>query len=862
MSDTPMIKQYRALKSQNPDALLFFRLGDFFEMFYHDAEIGSQILGVTLTSRSKDADGKIPMCGVPVRAVEGYIDRLVKAGYKVAIVDQVSDPKASGLTDREIVRVVTPGTQISDSVLEDASNHYIVLIREIPARILFAGADVSTGECFYGSFDSVKDSNSAFNSLCDELFRLSPREILIVQNPTFKSQLEEFSIQRLSNCALTSIDELSRDVESRIIEHFDSSNRPSQFMTDLDSCSAVATLLDYLHEKLRTDLSHVSKLRAIDASNGLILDTTSMRNLEILQNLRDGGKRGTLFAVLDFTKTAMGMRLLRRWLSNPLQDVVEINRRLDSVEELVKNFAFRSQLRDAFKEIHDFERILTKIEVGSANARDLISLKLSLKVLPKIYEVLEQTKSSLLRKCHEQMVLFTDLTDLLERAIIDEPPLSIREGGIIKEKYDGDLDDLRKLAHDSKSTLQGIEERERQSTGIKSLKIGYNRVFGYFIEIRSSSSDKVPNNYIRKQTLSNAERFITPELKEFETKILGAQEKIANVEYEIFSFLRSLIRGRLAQIQQTATVIATLDTLASFAEAATSYNYIRPEVLPGESIRIKDGRHPVVERMLERDLFVPNDTKLDHSDCEIMLITGPNMAGKSTYMRQVALLVTMAQIGSFIPASSAKIAPVDRIFTRIGASDDLASGQSTFMVEMNEVSQILKYATKKSLVLLDEVGRGTSTFDGMSIARAVLEHIDRKIHAKTLFATHYHELTSLAGGKIKNFCIAVKERSGELTFLRRILEGAADRSYGIHVARLAGLPKSVTKRAEEILSELESNPQTPIERPKSDSIPTLFETKSKLQQKILALDIMSMTPLEALNLLYNLQIEIKNEIGD
>lgn len=492
MSETPMIKQYRALKNQNPDALLFFRLGDFFEMFYRDAEVASGILGLTLTSRSKDADGKIPMCGVPARAVEGYIDRLVKAGYKVAIVEQTSDPKAPGLTEREIVRIVTPGTQISDSVLEDAANHYIVLVREIPTRILFAGADVSTGECFYGSFDSVQDSSAAFNSLCDELFRLSPREVLIAQNPTFKPQLEEFIQQRLSNCALTSIEEMSRDVEGRIIEHFDSANRPSQFMTDLDSCSAVATLLDYLHEKLRTDLSHVSKLRAIDLSNGLTLDTTSMRNLEILQNLRDGSKRGTLFSVLDFTRTAMGMRLLRRWLSNPLQDVVEINRRLDSVEELVKNFAFRSKLRDAFKEIHDFERILTKIEVGSANARDLIGLKLSLRVLPKISEVLEQTKSSLLRKCREQMIIFSDLTDLIERAIIDEPPISVREGGIIKEKYDSDLDAYRRLAHDSKSMLQDIEERERRETGIKSLKVGYNRVFGYYLgatcsRVKSSS---------------------------------------------------------------------------------------------------------------------------------------------------------------------------------------------------------------------------------------------------------------------------------------------------------------------------------------------------------------------------------------
>ena len=865
-NETPMMKQYLELKKQNPDSLLFFRLGDFFEMFYRDAEVASKILGVTLTSRS--ADKKIPMCGVPARAIDSYLDRLVKHGYKVALAEQVSDPKAAGLTDREIIRVVTPGTQLSDSIMSESENNYIVLIYELPAQIIFSGADVSTGECFFGNFDAVRnDSKTACNFLFDELFRLMPREILIVQKPTFEKNLLEFISQRLNNCAITRLDKITTNPEPRIVEHFDFQNRPDDF--DSDSKIAIATLLDYLHEKLKTDLSHVSKLTRIDSSRGLLLDTASMRNLEILQNLRDGSKSGTLFSVLDFTRTAMGNRLLRRWLANPLLDVVEINRRLDSVEELVKDFSMRAKLREEFKGIQDFERLLTKIEVGSANARDMIGLKNSMQILPQIFETISTAKSSIIRKCHSSMVLFDDIADILENAIVDEPPISIREGGIIKDGYDKNLDEYRRMSHDSKSMLQDIEEREKNSTGIKSLKISYNRVFGYYIEIRNSSLNLVPKHYIRKQTLTNAERFITQELKDFESKILGAQEKIQILEYEIFSTIRNYIRERLGKIQQTAEIIATLDVISSLSEAAVNYNYVRPEIFSNEQglIKIKDGRHPVVERVLNRDLFVPNDTKIDHSDCEIMLITGPNMAGKSTYMRQVALLVLMSQVGSFIPAASATITPVDRIFTRIGASDDLASGQSTFMVEMNEVSQILKYATKKSLVILDEVGRGTSTFDGMSIARAVLEYIDQKIHAKTLFATHYHELTKIAEGTIKNFYIAVKEKNGELTFLRRIIEGTADRSYGIHVARLAGIPKSVTRRAEEILNELESNRIVESKSEIKKSEPNLFETQSRLQEnilreKILSLDVMTMTPIEAMNFLYKLQTEIKNEVGE
>ncbi|MBQ5419674.1 MAG: DNA mismatch repair protein MutS, partial [Selenomonas sp.] len=732
MELTPMMQQYLATKEQHPEAILFFRLGDFYEMFFDDARIVSKELSLTLTSRSGDTD-KSPMCGVPYHAAEGYINKLVSRGYKVAIAEQIGDPKAKGLTKREVIKIITPGTVLSESALKDAANNYIALVYEKGEAIILAGADISTGECFYG----IYDGGSREQMLYDELYRLAMPELLVVGQPSFMDNLKEFTDLRLPAVSYTRIEEVSPAVEDRIIEHFAADVRPS----DEGAKEAVATLLDYLHATVMTDLTHLNQLNFLDASENLVIDTYTLRNLEITRNLRDGGKKDTLLDVLDFTQTAMGSRLLKKWLEYPLLNILPINQRLDAVEELTKDFALRGGLRAGCKEVHDFERLLTRIEVGTANARDLIALKISLMCLPQIKGQLAKAQSQVLKGCHENMQVFDDLVDLLQRSIVDEPGISLRDGGIIKAGYNADLDEYRRIAHDSKSMLQEIEEREKEETGIRSLKIGYNKVFGYYIEVRHSGADLVPDRYIRKQTLANAERYITEELKEFETKILGAQEKIVSIEYNLFTEVREVIKTRLTEIQGTAHEIAIVDVLTGLAEAAVAYNYVRPRMTTNGEIDIKDGRHPLVERILTRDLFVPNDTKLNHNDCEIMLITGPNMAGKSTYMRQTALLTLMAQIGSFIPAREAAISPVDRIFTRIGASDDLVSGQSTFMVEMNEVAQILKYATKNSLVILDEIGRGTSTFDGMSIARAVIEHIEQKVHAKTLFATHYHELT-------------------------------------------------------------------------------------------------------------------------
>lgn len=865
MELTPMMQQYQATKQQHPDEILFFRLGDFYEMFFEDAELAARELGLTLTSRSGNKD-KAPMCGVPYHAAESYINKLIHKGYKVAIAEQIGDPKAKGLTKREVIKIVTPGTVLSESVLTDAANNYIALLYEQGERILLAGADISTGECFYG----IYTGGSRLQTLFDELYRRQVSELLLAGELSFRKQLDAFVGLRLPQCTYTQIAGISAQVEDRLVEHFTADERPE----DRAAQEAVATLLDYLHDTVMTDLSHIAHLTYLDASENLVLDTYTLRNLEVTRNLRDGGKKDTLLDVLDFTETAMGSRLLKQWLEAPLLSIVAIDRRLDAVQEMVEDFGLRGALADGLKDIRDFERLLTRIEVGTANARDLVALRLSLACLPGIRETLADVRAQLLRETTERVMTFDEVTELLARAIVDEPGISLREGGIIKDGYDAELDEYRRIAHDSKSMLQEIEEREKQETGIKSLKIGYNKVFGYYIEVRNSGADLVPDRYIRKQTLANAERYITEELKAFETKILGAQEKIVQIEYHLFTEVRERIKQELPGIQQTAHAIAVLDVLRSFAEAAVSYNYVRPQLRPEGGISIKDGRHPLVERILTRDLFVPNDTELNHRDCEIMLITGPNMAGKSTYMRQVALLALMAQVGSFLPAREAVLSPVDRIFTRIGASDDLVSGQSTFMVEMNEVAQILKYATRDSLVILDEIGRGTSTFDGMSIARAVVEYIEKKIHAQTLFATHYHELTEMADDKIKNFCVAVKERGAQVAFLRRIVPGAADKSYGIHVARLAGLPKTVTKRAEALLAALEAK-QEKVQAAETDGreetaapprqidaalgMGSLFG--STLREALCSLDIMTMTPLEALNELYRLQEQAKGEEG-
>lgn len=911
MKLTPMMQQYQAVKNAHPDQILFFRLGDFYEMFLDDAILVSKELELTLTKRSTAGDG-IPMCGVPYHAAESYINKLVNKGYKVAICEQIGDPKAKGLTKREVIKIITPGTVMNESALTSSKNNYIALIYEENHAIYLASADISTGECFY----SIYDGPDRCQLLFDELYRLMMPELLLIKPFSYERELKNFLSLRLNNCLVNELTEITSQVEDLMLQHFDVHNRPDNKIAH----KAIATLLEYLHETVKTDLTHLNKLTYLDSSKSLFIDTYTLRNLEITRNLRDGGKKDTLYDVLDFTKTAMGSRLLRKWLEYPLLNPKKINDRLDAVANLVSDFSLRNNLREQLKEIYDFERLLTRMEVGTANARDMNALKSSLYVLPAIKKSLAKVTAKLLVNIHQKISTYDDLVVLIDKAIVEDPSFSIREGGFIKDGYNQELDEYRNIAKNSKRLLQQMEEDEKNKTGIKSLKIGYNKVFGYYIEVRHSSTEMVPENYIRKQTLANAERYITPELKEFETKILGAQEKIVQLEYNLFTELRDILKTQISSIQNTAHEIAILDVLASLAQAGDEYNYIRPKLLDDGTIHIKDGRHPLVERILNRDLFVPNDTHLDNAQNEIMIITGPNMAGKSTYMRQSALLTLMTQVGSFIPAREASISPVDKIFTRIGASDDLVSGQSTFMVEMNEVSHILKYATNKSLVILDEIGRGTSTYDGMSIARAVIEHIRDHIGAKTLFATHYHELTDLEDDvHVKNYCIAVKEKGSDVTFLRRIIRGSADKSYGIHVAKLAGLPQEVVKRAETILIDLENTAPTKektiISKDISDEnnidttlkqdtaitndtsqevnylqdnqedtktvdyqektptltanstkklkfmqvaeMPTLFGVSISTQLK--ELDLMSMTPLDAMNKLYELQQQAKQE---
>lgn len=906
-----MMQQYQTVKNAHPDQILFFRLGDFYEMFLDDAILVSKELELTLTKRSTAGDG-IPMCGVPYHAAESYINKLVNKGYKVAICEQIGDPKAKGLTKREVIKIITPGTVMNESALTSSKNNYIALIYEENHAIYLAGADISTGECFY----SIYDGPDRCQLLFDELYRLMMPELLLIKPFSYERELKNFLSLRLNNCLVNELTEITSQIEDLMLQHFDVHNRPDNKIAH----KAIATLLEYLHETVKTDLTHLNKLTYLDSSKSLFIDTYTLRNLEITRNLRDGGKKDTLYDVLDFTKTAMGSRLLRKWLEYPLLSPKKINDRLDAVANLVSNFSLRNNIREQLKEIYDFERLLTRMEVGTANARDMNALKSSLYVLPAIKKSLSKATAKLLANIHQKISTYDDLVVLIDKAIVEDPSFSIREGGFIKDGYNQELDEYRNIAKNSKRLLQQMEEDEKNKTGIKSLKIGYNKVFGYYIEVRHSSTEMVPENYIRKQTLANAERYITPELKEFETKILGAQEKIVQLEYNLFTELRDILKTKISSIQNTAHEIAILDVLVSLAQAGDEYNYIRPKLLDDGTIHIKDGRHPLVERILNRDLFVPNDTHLDNAQNEIMIITGPNMAGKSTYMRQSALLTLMTQVGSFIPAREASISPVDKIFTRIGASDDLVSGQSTFMVEMNEVSHILKYATNKSLVILDEIGRGTSTYDGMSIARAVIEHIRDHIGAKTLFATHYHELTDLEDDiHVKNYCIAVKEKGSDVTFLRRIIRGSADKSYGIHVAKLAGLPQEVVKRAETILIDLENTAPTKektiISKNNSDEnnidttlkqdtaitndttseinylqdnqedtetadyqekIPTLTANPTKklkfmqvaemptlfgvsISTQLKELDLMSMTPLDAMNKLYELQQQAKQE---
>jgi DNA mismatch repair protein mutS len=851
---TPMVQQYMAVKEKHKNELLFFRLGDFYEMFFEDAIIASRELNITLTKRAGSGDN-IPMCGVPYHSVDGYIAKLIKKGYRIAICEQVEDPKlAKGIVERKVIKIITPGTAINEQLLEDKHNRYLVLLWEKGENIALVAADVTTGECQW----LLAEGNERLLEITEQLYRMQPAELVGGEHLAAWPKLQEWMQAKLPDCTLSAYS--AQTTDSYLVKHFPNADVPATVK------QAVELLLQYLHQTVMADLSHINRLTEIVRNSFMNLDVTAIRNLELVRNMADGSKRGTLLDVIDFTKTSMGARRLRKWIESPLLDLGRIYERQDAVEELLNNTNLREALGEQLKTIADLERIVSRIEVGSANARDLVALRNSLSVLPALQEMLQGCKSNLLHKLYSGLYLHEDLAYKLQEAIVDEPPFSVREGGMIRRGYNAELDELHLIAQDNKTWMQNFEQKIKDETGIKTMKVGFNKVFGYYIEVSKGQSSSVPDYFVRKQTLVNAERYIVPELKEFENKILGAKEKIQQLEYYLFDELRNLIRSRIAEIQKTARVVAVVDVLSGLAIAAYKYNYIRPQLNNQGEIKITDGRHPVVERLLEKEIFVPNNVNLNNDDERMIIITGPNMAGKSTYMRQVALLVLLTQMGSFIPARQANICPVDKIFTRVGASDDLATGQSTFMVEMNEVAQILRYATKNSLIILDEVGRGTSTFDGMSIARAVMEYIHDKIKAKTLFATHYHQLIGLENelSGVKNYSVAVKERGTDIVFLRRIVPGGTDRSYGVHVARLAGLPKKVLERAEEFLQEYDSEngrcaaKSVQIEQP-VEMMGSLFS--SAITDKLLQMDVVSMTPIEAMNALYKLQDEARKERG-
>ena len=859
---TPMMQQYMEFKNKYPEELLFYRMGDFYEMFFEDAKTASRELGLTLTGRDGGLEERIPMCGVPHHAVEPYLAKLIKKGYRVAICEQMEDPRlAKGLVKREVIKIVTPGTALNESLLEEGGNRYLIYLREDDGVLCLVLADVSTGECRW----FTANGSERLLTVEEQLFRLQPSEIVLHSGIEQWDRLEEWLKAKLPDC-LYSFYQPEEGAGDYVAQHFGSIELEPLVAT------AVQVLLAYLHETVKADLTQINRLDRISTEQFMNLDATAIRNLELVKNRREGGKRGTLLDVLDFTATSMGFRCLRNWIECPLVDLVRIGERQDAVEELVNQPALRDGLQECLKEVFDLERILSRLEVGSANARDLVSLRASLGTLPRLKEQLQSARSGLLRKLTDRVHLHNEIYDTLNAAIVEEPPFTVREGGMIKDGYDLKLDELHDIARNNSQWMANFERKIKDSTGIKTLKVGFNKVFGYYIEVSKGQTSQVPADFIRKQTLVNAERYIVPELKEFENKILSAKEKIEALEYYIFNTIREKIRAHIPEIQDTARALAQLDVLASLALAAFKHDYHRPALNNKGEIRILDGRHPVVERLLDKEIFVPNNVTLNDTDERMVIITGPNMAGKSTYMRQVALLVLMAQMGSFIPAQSADLCAVDRIFTRVGASDDLATGQSTFMVEMNEVAQILKYATRNSLIVLDEVGRGTSTYDGMSIARAIMEYIQTKIKAKTLFATHYHELIGMEQvlEGIKNYSVAIKERGNDIVFLRRIIQGGTDRSYGVHVARLAGLPKKVVDRADEILRDYDQGkgmavgapaPAQPEKKAEpADMMGSLFT--SALQSELLQLDVMSMTPIEALNALYKLQQEAKKESGE
>ena len=805
---SPMMQHYLETKKQYKDCVLFYRLGDFYEMFFEDAEIVSRELELTLTGKDCGQEKRAPMSGIPYHAADSYIAKLIEKGYKVAICEQVEDPKqAKGIVKREVIRVVTPGTVIESNLLEEKKNNYIMAIYKSGLYFGISVCDISTGE--FLATQIVEHNN--FARLLDEISRYSPAEI-IVSDMMFNSKTEIEKIKERFETYISKESEESFDGEYELLSGMyniiDDKNEKIKNLSDKKlAIYAINALLKYLEDTQKTSLDHINTIKIYNTTRYMALDINARRNLEITEKMRDKSKKGTLLWVLDKTSTSMGGRLLRRWLNDPLIDRKEINDRLDAVEELKDSIILRGDVVEALKKVYDIERLAGKISYGNANGRGMISLKNSVKQLPEIKKVLSTTGAGLLKEIYENIDTLNDIYEIIEKSIVDEPPIGVKDGGIIKIGYDPEIDKLKLATTEGKKWILELEAKEREQTGIKGLKVGFNKVFGYFIEVTKSNLSMVPDRYIRKQTLTNCERYITEELKNLENQILGAEERVVTLEYNAFCEIRSSIEKQIQRIQKTATLVSTLDVLVSFATVAEDMNYVKPEVDNGGVIDIKEGRHPVIEKMISNSNFVPNDTYLDEEGNRLAIITGPNMAGKSTYMRQVALITLMAQVGSFVPASYAKIGVVDKIFTRVGASDDLSMGQSTFMVEMMEVATILKEATKNSLVILDEIGRGTSTYDGLSIAWAVAEFIadKEKCGAKTLFATHYHELTELENKVegVKNYSIAVKEKGEDIIFLRKIVDGGTDESYGVHVARLAGVPQVVTKKANEILQSLE-----------------------------------------------------------
>ena len=864
---SPMMQNYLKTKEEYKDCILFYRLGDFYEMFFDDAITASRELELTLTGKDCGQEERAPMCGIPYHAAETYVARLISKGYKVAICEQLEDPKtAKGIVKRDVIRVVTPGTVIESNLLEEKKNNYIMAIYKNGIYFGMSVCDLSTGDF---RMTQIRDTNN-FAMLMDEISRYSPSEI-VVNELMFNSTEEIIKIKERFETYISKSNGFSQNV-NEIKERSRIVNEDDKEIEKLDdyilAITAANGLIAYLVDTQKNNLEYLNKILLYNTSKYMSLDINARRNLEITEKLRDKSKKGTLLWVLDKTSTSMGGRLLRRWLNDPLVDECHINRRLESVKELKEDIILRGDIVDSLKKVYDIERLASKISYGSANGRDLISLKNSTAQLPGIKTILSKAKSQMLKDLYGELDELQDIYAIIDKAIVDEPPISVKEGGLIKLGYDEEIDRLKTATTDGKNWVLKLEAEEREKTGIKGLKVGFNKVFGYFIEVTKSNLSQVPDRYIRKQTLANCERYITEDLKRLENEILGAEEKVINLEYNAFVEIRDEIEKNVQRVQKSANIISILDVLASFATVADDMNYVMPTVDNNGIIDIKDGRHPVIEKIIGGSEFVPNDTYLDKGENRLSIITGPNMAGKSTYMRQVALITLMAQCGSFVPASYAKIGVVDKIFTRVGASDDLSMGQSTFMVEMMEVATILKEATQNSLVILDEIGRGTSTYDGLSIAWAVAEYISdkEKCGAKTLFATHYHELIQLEEKLegVKNYSIAVKEKGEDIIFLRKIISGGTDESYGVHVAKLAGVPKAVTTRANEVLRSIERknvlNEKKLEKENKKETAGQLDMYNYKLAEiahEIDKIDLNQLTPIDALNTLLKMKEKMK-----